>query len=138
MPRGRMSLAEALAEAGGVNPLSASAGQVFVIRGGSVAGNGAGSADGTATGTSATSSPAATGAGTGPTNGEGERARIYHLDAASPNAFLLADRFDLAARDVVYVDTAPIVRWNRVISNVLPSALIGRDALNDTTRAFPR
>jgi polysaccharide biosynthesis/export protein len=145
MPRGRMSLAEALAEAGGVNPLSASAGQVFVIRGGSTAGNGAGngtpSAGGTATsaGTS-TSTSTSTGASTGAAHGEGEgeRARIYHLDAASPNAFLLADRFDLAARDVVYVDTAPIVRWNRVISNVLPSALVGRDMLNDTTRAFPR
>jgi polysaccharide export outer membrane protein len=88
-----------------VNPLSAAAGQVFVIRGG---------------------------------EGENERARIYHLDAASPNSLVLADRFDLVARDVVYVDTAPVVRWNRVISNILPSAAIGREVLNDTTRAFPR
>jgi polysaccharide biosynthesis/export protein len=153
MPRGRMSLAEALAEAGGVNPLSASAGQVFVIRGGSTAGNGAGSgapsaggagtsaSTSTSTNTStSTSTSASPGASSSAANGdgEGERARIYHLDAASPNAFLLADRFDLAARDVIYVDTAPIVRWNRVISNVLPSALVGRDMLNDTTRAFPR
>ncbi len=127
MPRGRMSLAEALAEAGGVNPLSAAAGQVFVIR------NGNGSASGASTSTATTATATAT-AG----NGDGERARIYHLDAASPNAFLLADRFDLAARDVVYVDTAPVVRWNRVISNILPSALVGRDVLNDMTRAFPR
>ncbi len=105
MPRGRLSLADALAEAGGVNPLSAAAGQVFVIRGG---------------------------------ENDEQRARIYHLDAGSPNALVLADRFDLAARDVVYVDTAQVVRWNRVISNILPSAIAGRDVLNDTTRAFPR
>lgn len=129
MPRGRMSLAEALAEAGGVNPLTAAAGQVFVIRGGNAAVNVAASSTPTSAGAS-TSTPSA--------EGEPERARIYHLDAASPNAFLLADRFDLAARDVVYVDTAPIVRWNRVINNVLPSAVVGRDVLNDTTRAFPR
>ncbi len=121
MPRGRLSLADALAEAGGVNPLSSAAGQVFVIRANSE-------------GTGTTSASVAANSGTT----DADRARIYHLDAASPNALLLADRFDLAPRDVVYVDTAPVVRWNRVISNIMPSALAGRDMLNDTTKAFPR
>lgn len=48
---------------------------------------------------------------------------IYHLDASSPTAYALAEGFELQARDVVYVDPAAIVRWNRIISLILPSAL---------------
>jgi polysaccharide export outer membrane protein len=51
-----------------------------------------------------------------------EPAEIYHLDARSPAAFALAEGFELQARDVVYVDPVPAVRWNRVISLILPSA----------------
>lgn len=47
---------------------------------------------------------------------------IYHLDARSPTAYALAEGFDLQARDVIYVDPVPVVRWNRVISLILPSA----------------
>ena len=47
---------------------------------------------------------------------------IYHLDAKSPMAYALAEGFELQARDVVYVDPVPLVRWNRVISLILPSA----------------
>jgi polysaccharide biosynthesis/export protein len=93
LPRGDMTLADALVDAGGVNPLSASAGQVFVIRA-----------------------------------GDDDRPLVYHLNAAAPDALLLADKFALQARDVVYVDTAPVVRWSRMISNILPSASFVRDA----------
>ncbi|MGB4584762.1 MAG: polysaccharide biosynthesis/export family protein [Rhodoferax sp.] len=58
---------------------------------------------------------------------------IYHLDAHSPTAYALAEGFELQARDVVYVDPAPLVRWNRVISLILPSAIAvntSRDATN--------
>jgi len=48
---------------------------------------------------------------------------VYHLDARSPTAFSLAEDFELAARDVVYVDAAPLATWSRVISLILPSAL---------------
>ncbi|CAN5161174.1 polysaccharide biosynthesis/export family protein [soil metagenome] len=90
MPRGRLTLAEALADAGGVNPLTSNAGQIYVIRG-----------DETKT-----------------------KTQIYHLNASSPDALILADKFDLRARDVVFVDAAGIARFGRVVNNVLPSALL--------------
>jgi polysaccharide export outer membrane protein len=51
-----------------------------------------------------------------------DKPEIYHLDVSSPVAFALAEGFDLRDRDVVFVDPVPLVRWNRVISLILPSA----------------
>ena len=53
---------------------------------------------------------------------------VFHLDAASPVALALAASFELHAKDVVYVDAAPLARWNRVITQVLPSAQLVVDA----------
>ncbi len=55
-------------------------------------------------------------------NEKGDQPEIYHLNASTPYNYILAEGFQLKPRDVVYVDPAPIVRWNRVISLLLPSA----------------
>jgi polysaccharide export outer membrane protein len=56
---------------------------------------------------------------------------VFFLDAKKPTAFLLASRFDLQASDVVFVGPANITRWNRFISQLLPSATIAT-----TSQAF--
>lgn len=46
---------------------------------------------------------------------------IFHLDAKSPDALLLADRFPLQPRDVVYIDRAEGIRWNQIIAQIQPT-----------------
>jgi len=53
---------------------------------------------------------------------ERDTAKVFHLDAKSPTAFVLAERFILQPQDVVYVGPADITRWNRFISQLFPSA----------------
>lgn len=53
---------------------------------------------------------------------------VYHLDSASPVSMLLANQFDLQPKDVVYVDNGPLVRFNRVLSLLLPAINAGLTA----------
>ena len=46
---------------------------------------------------------------------------VYQLDVSQAWALALGDEFVLQPRDIVYVSAAPITRWNRWVSNVLPS-----------------
>ncbi|WP_300088788.1 polysaccharide export protein [uncultured Nitrosomonas sp.] len=85
MNKARMTLTEALSEAGGVNQETSDPARIFVFRGG--LGN----------------------------------PEIYHLDAKSPDALLLADRFPLQPRDVIYVDRAEGIRWNQIIGQIQPT-----------------
>ena len=104
---GRLTLNEALGESGGINPTSGDPRQIYVVR----------SRD--------SAKAVATPSGTLP--------EIYHLDARSPVAYALSEGFELKAGDVVFVDPAPLVVWNRVISLILPSAQavkVSRDAAN--------
>jgi len=50
--------------------------------------------------------------------------QIFHLDGQYATGMLLAERFKMQAQDVVFVDTAGVSRWNRVISQLLPSISI--------------
>ncbi|MFQ6023882.1 MAG: polysaccharide export protein [Acidiferrobacterales bacterium] len=53
--------------------------------------------------------------------GEFDHPEIYRLDASSADALLLANRFQLKPRDVVYVASTKLARWDRVISQILPT-----------------
>ncbi|MDF9435181.1 MULTISPECIES: polysaccharide export protein [Chromohalobacter] len=90
MPSERLSLTNALAQAGGINENSADASGIFVIR----------------------------------RNHDVESdtfATVYQLNAKNAISFVLGSEFILQPTDVVYVTAAPIARWNRVISQILPS-----------------
>lgn len=110
---GRLTLNEALGEAGGVNSVSGDPRQIYVVR----SRNGDLGIDPSANAGSVATSTAP---------------EIYHLDASSPVAYALAEGFELKSRDVVYVDPAPLVLWNRVISLILPSAAV----VNSTNSSF--
>ncbi|MFS2204979.1 polysaccharide biosynthesis/export family protein [Variovorax sp. Varisp36] len=90
---GRLSLSEALGEAGGTLNSTANAGQIYVIRQG------------------ATGAPA-----------------IFNLNARNPAALAIASQFRLQSQDVVYIDPVPLVKWNRVVSLILPSATVANAA----------
>lgn len=53
--------------------------------------------------------------------GTRDGAQIYWLDAGSPDTLILSTQFALAPQDVVYISTASVAKWNRVISQILPS-----------------
>jgi polysaccharide export outer membrane protein len=89
MRNGRLTLNEALGDAGGPELNTSQPGQIYVIR-----------------------------------NSRGDVPEVFHLNAKNPVALALADRFELQPRDVVYIDPVPLVRWNRVISLILPAAQV--------------
>ncbi len=98
MNKKRITLAEALADAGYVNQLTSNPSWIFVMR------------------------------------GQVDSPELFHLNSKSPDSLVLADRFPLRPRDIVFVDAAEVARWDRVISNVLPTATM-LDTISRT--AFP-
>ena len=57
-------------------------------------------------------------------NPSDKKPTVYQLRMTSVHSMLLAEQFSLRSRDIVYVTAAPITRWNRVISQILPSLSI--------------
>lgn len=47
---------------------------------------------------------------------------VYHLDAKNAIALAMADRFNLNAHDIVYVDASGLATWNRLLGLLKPSA----------------
>jgi polysaccharide export outer membrane protein len=86
-----MTLAEAIANAGGINPVTSNPARIYVFRSWST------------------------------------EAMVYQLDAGSPDALLIGDRFALEPRDLVFVSASGVTRWNRVIQQLLPT----RSVVND-------
>ncbi|MBL4833205.1 MAG: polysaccharide biosynthesis/export family protein [Pseudomonas sp.] len=58
-----------------------------------------------------------------------EKATIFQLNAESPSAFILANKFEMQPQDVVFVGAAGITRWNRFVSQLFPSANIFRTSV---------
>lgn len=99
-----MSLTQALGRSGGLSPITSKGKSVYVIRGVEDVQ--------TAQSTDAT---------------------VYHLDASSPVAFSVGDRFHLQPGDVVWVGPAGVTRWNRFLTQLLPLSTVLRNATSAQT-----
>lgn len=60
-------------------------------------------------------------------SGSQKLATVYQLDISDATRLMLGTRFPLQAQDVVYVTSAPLARWNNVISLLLPSLTLPGD-----------
>ena len=85
MINSRMTMVEALSNAGGINQDFADVARIFIFR-----------------------------------CGQG-KSKTSYLDAKSPDAFLLADRFPLHPHNVIFFDWTAGVLWNQIIELIQPT-----------------
>lgn len=59
---------------------------------------------------------------------KGEPDKVYTVNLKDPMAMLLTQRFEIKGEDMVYVTEAPLVRWNRLIQQILPMSQLAQSA----------
>ena len=91
--RGRLSLADALTQGGGLDKLGASASAIFIFRRDTAAA----------------------------TDEKTLMPKVFALDLTRAESLLLAERFPLQPRDVVYIAATDFAKYNRTINQLLPT-----------------
>lgn len=87
IPEQGLKLAHVLGESSGLNPNTANAAKVYIVR----------------------------------DDPQDQYTNIYYVDMQTITSLALANRFEMQANDILYVDPTGLTRWNRVISSLLPS-----------------
>jgi|GEM_PF-6307385 len=57
----------------------------------------------------------------------------YHLNASNPAALAVASIFEMRPNDVVFVNPQPITKWNRVLTQILPSTGLVQSGITAAT-----
>lgn len=87
IPEQGLSLSHVMGESSGLNPNTANAAKVYIVR----------------------------------DNQQYNYTNIYYVDMQTITGLALANRFEMQANDILYVDPTGLTRWNRVLSALLPS-----------------
>lgn len=61
---------------------------------------------------------------------KGNPDQVYTFNLKDPSSILLTQRFPIRGEDMVYVTEAPLVRWNRLILQILPISQLSQAAYN--------